>query len=143
MAKIKVIYVCQNCGNNSVKWQGRCTACGEWNTYLEETVVEKKSMAQGSSKARSSSLDTLADFDTQQIERIVLPDDEMNRVTGGGIVPGSVVLLAGEPGIGKSTLLLQMAVNLDNKKILYISGEESLGQIKMRAKRYGGNTINY
>ncbi len=138
----KTIFYCQNCGNESSKWQGQCPFCKEWNTFVEE-VVEKKSAA---SLRQISSLvpATLDEIEDADEERISSHMDEFNRVLGGGIVKGSLVLIGGDPGIGKSTLLLQLCKNLshDSMKLLYISGEESLHQIKMRANRMGDFTKN-
>jgi DNA repair protein RadA/Sms len=141
MAKIKTIFVCQNCGSNSAKWVGKCPACGEWNTYLEEILPDSK-VSKPLSSNKDKNIDTLADFDTTKISRLIMTDNEFNRVLGGGIVPGSLILLGGEPGIGKSTLLLQIAQQLKDIKILYVSGEESLAQIKLRAKRIGHKNPN-
>jgi len=135
MAKSKSVYVCQNCGAESPKWIGRCNSCGEWNTYVEQVIPRK----------RSSSVETTAhatprnleEIHPDQVGRIDLMNEEFNRVLGGGIVPGSVILIGGEPGIGKSTLALQAALDL-GKKTLYISGEESPQQLKLRADRLGG-----
>ncbi len=137
MAKIKTTYVCSNCGTQTAKWVGRCAACGEWNTFQEEVINKEK--------ARKSTMitdggvasipKTLLEIDIQKEKRIPTNNGELDRVLGGGIVPGSVVLLGGEPGIGKSTLSLQIALTLRNKLTLYISGEESLSQIKLRANR--------
>ena len=137
MSKTKISYVCQSCGATSVKWQGKCPSCGEWNSIVEEIVSVKKTEHLAPRSLHSKTFDTLADFGATKPERIQVADMEINRITGGGLVPGSVLLLGGEPGIGKSTLLLQMAVNLKNRKVLYASGEESLGQIKLRAERIG------
>jgi DNA repair protein RadA/Sms len=140
MAKIKTSYYCQNCGANSPKWLGKCPACGEWNTYVEE-LVQKEDLSLGSWKS-SSSKDRkvpvprlLQDVNFEALPRIVTKDAELNRVLGGGIVPGSLILIGGEPGIGKSTLLLQIALELSRLKVLYVSGEESEQQIKMRSDR--------
>lgn len=137
MVKTKTVYVCSNCGNDSPKWLGKCPACGEWNTYVEE-IISKKS----SSKNNSDIFDTsktkpqlLKDVETGEEPRINLHDAELNRVLGGGLVPGSLVLLGGEPGIGKSTLILQTVLGLTNIKTLYVSGEESARQLRMRADR--------
>jgi DNA repair protein RadA/Sms len=132
MAKEKTVYTCQSCGYNAVKWQGKCPSCNQWNTFVEEKVVKNTVVKK---TFKSDNLITLGDFDSQKIERITLPDKEFNRVTGNGIVPGSVVLIGGEPGIGKSTLLLQIALKLQNIKTLYVSGEESSNQLKLRAER--------
>jgi len=138
MAKTKTTYVCQSCGTSYAQWRGKCSACNEWNT-IEEEVVSKSSSKSSSSSAvaKSSKKPSLIhEVKSEKGVRIPLPDKELNRVLGGGIVPGSVTLLGGEPGVGKSTLLLQMAVRLP-LKIAYISGEESESQIKMRADRIG------
>ena len=131
MAKLKTLYFCQNCGAQYSQWHGQCKTCGEWNTLVEE-IVEKstKSIA---TKSKSSIINII-EVETIEEPRIVTPSEELNRVLGGGIVLGSVTLIGGEPGIGKSTLLLQLALKM-KKKILYVSGEESASQIKMRADR--------
>jgi DNA repair protein RadA/Sms len=138
MAKSKSVYLCQNCGAESAKWLGRCNSCGEWNTFVEQRI------AQG--PARSSSLEQRAvvapeildNVTSEPVARIDLMNGEFNRVLGGGIVPGSLILIGGEPGIGKSTLALQVALKI-NRNTLYISGEESPQQLKMRADRLGGS----
>ncbi len=140
MAKIQKSFFCQNCGSQSTKWIGKCPNCGEWNTYVEEIVHKEKSSHQkgyraGSAKEKVVSV-PIKEVVAQNGHRIVTPDSELNRVLGSGIMPGSLVLLGGEPGIGKSTLLLQMALN-SGYKILYVSGEESAVQIKNRADRIG------
>ncbi|WP_028122731.1 DNA repair protein RadA [Epilithonimonas tenax] len=131
MAKLKTLYFCQNCGAQYSQWHGQCKTCGEWNTLVEE-IVEKttKSMAVKS----KSSIINIIEVEAIEEPRIITPSEELNRVLGGGIVLGSVTLIGGEPGIGKSTLLLQLALKM-KKKILYVSGEESASQIKMRADR--------
>jgi len=136
MAKVKKAFFCQNCGTQFVKWQGQCSACKEWNTLVEEVLqTESKSAWEKAITKKENSLPkTIASIDLEQLPRIQMPDAEFNRVLGGGLVPGAVVLLGGEPGIGKSTLLLQLALQLQ-KKILYVSGEESPQQIKRRAQR--------
>ena len=141
MSKVKTTFFCQSCGAQSPKWIGRCPSCNSWNTYVEE-VVEKTAAPNewktGKAKnERVSKAQLIADISVENSKRFVLPDQEMNRVLGGGLVPGSVVLLGGEPGIGKSTLLLQLAVQLRGLRVLYISGEESEQQIRMRAQRIG------
>ncbi|MGD2005048.1 MAG: DNA repair protein RadA [Flavobacteriaceae bacterium] len=138
MAKVKKAFFCQNCGTQFVKWQGQCSACKEWNTLVEEVLkTEKKAPWESSNSFSSAALPTpIADIDLEQMPRTHTPDAEFNRVLGGGLVPGAVILLGGEPGIGKSTLLLQLALQLQ-KKILYVSGEESPQQIKRRAQRLG------
>lgn len=139
MAKSKSVFFCQSCGYQTAKWLGNCPSCGEWNTFVEE-VVEKNTAKPDWKQSSSSTTRANKPIAIDQIEkssdvRISSRDEELNRVLGGGIVPGSIVLIGGEPGIGKSTLLLQLALNLKNLKILYISGEESEQQIKMRAMR--------
>jgi DNA repair protein RadA/Sms len=135
MAQTKTIYTCQNCGAQSPKWLGRCPSCDGWNTYVEEVVEKKKSTSKVSVQLSGNQPLTLENIKAEKNERFPVGINEFDRVLGGGIVPGSIVLLGGEPGIGKSTLVLQMALGLPNKKILYISGEESLQQIKLRATR--------
>jgi DNA repair protein RadA/Sms len=140
MSKLKTAYFCQNCGTETAKWVGKCASCGEWNTVVEE-VVEKgtSAMAPFSSKTtqRAAKPQRITEIEKNEEPRIQLKDKELNRVLGGGLVPGSIILFGGEPGIGKSTLLLQLAVQEKDKKILYISGEESEQQISMRAQRIG------
>lgn len=145
MAKVKRVYVCTSCGTPSPKWQGQCTGCGEWNTLVEEVVVpetkqEQKQKAFQSTKTVIRPV-ALTEIKTGKLERLVTPNGELNRVLGGGIVPGSVILFGGQPGIGKSTLLLQVSLQL-NSKVLYIAGEESEEQIKMRADRLSSVTPN-
>lgn len=142
MAKVKTTFFCQNCGAQSSKWIGRCASCNEWNTYVEEVVQkgnEDKPYRQGSSLQRSSKPQAVKDIALSNEHRIGIYDKELNRVLGGGIVPGSLVLFGGEPGIGKSTLMLQVALNLKKLKVLYVSGEESEQQIRMRSERIGIN----
>ena len=131
MAKLKTLYFCQNCGAQYSQWHGQCKTCGEWNTLVEEIV--EKSTKSVATKSKSSIINII-EVETIEEPRIVTPSEELNRVLGGGIVLGSVTLIGGEPGIGKSTLLLQLALKM-KKKILYVSGEESASQIKMRADR--------
>ena len=136
MVKVKTAYFCQNCGTQSAQWKGQCSACKEWNTLVEETISQaSESPVIGTNtiqtKKKAQKLDKIS-FETEA--RIDTRDQEFNRVLGGGLVPGSVILLGGEPGIGKSTLLLQIALSL-GKKVLYVSGEESEKQIKLRADR--------
>lgn len=141
MAKTKTVFFCKECGNESPKWIGHCPGCGAWNSYMEETVVtgkDSKSVAKDVDLAHFKSKPIpIKDVVSADERRIDMMCGEFNRVLGGGLVPGSLVLLGGEPGIGKSTLLLQVALNLKDKKILYVSGEESQQQIKMRADRIG------
>ena len=138
MAKVKTTFFCQNCGAQYAKWQGQCTSCKEWNTIAEEVIQkpEKSSWktASSSTSKRVSKPLKINEIDTAQEARLNMQDAEFNRVLGGGMVHGSLTLLGGEPGIGKSTLLLQIALSLPYKT-LYVSGEESQKQIKMRAER--------
>ena len=151
MAKDKTMYVCSNCGYESAKWLGKCPACGEWESFKEFKVAKDA----GSNAAKSAALSLrhgnghpallqsgsanrpvrLKEISAKDEPRIDTHDDELNRVLGGGIVPGSLILLGGEPGIGKSTLTLQTILHMPDKRILYVSGEESAHQIKMRAER--------
>jgi DNA repair protein RadA/Sms len=135
MSKVKSIYVCQQCGATSPKWMGKCPHCDSWNSLVEELVPtsSKASAVVGTSGAGKAVL--LKDVQSTSTDRIVMADPELNRVLGGGVVPGSLVLIGGEPGIGKSTLLLQVAMQTPGLKVLYVSGEESEQQIKMRAER--------
>lgn len=139
MAKIKSAFFCQNCGAQSPKWVGKCSSCGEWNTYVEELVhkEDKKEAWQTTGSSRVTKPLLIQDINPDGKQRILMPDHELNRVLGGGLVAGSLVLLGGEPGIGKSTLMLQLALSLKNQKVLYVSGEESEQQIRMRAERIG------
>ena len=144
MAKTKTIFFCSNCGNESPKWIGHCPGCGAWNTYVEESViVGKNNNITNKNLLEIASEPVLVQNVTSAKEtRIDLKCEELNRVLGGGLVPGSIVLLGGEPGIGKSTLLLQVALNIKSQKVLYVSGEESAQQIKMRADRIGVKNDN-
>ena len=138
----KTTFSCTNCGASSAKWIGRCPSCGEWNTYVEEVVV--KSARPGKAKqVVQQTPKRLPEIDRLAFERIRCGIAEFDRVTGDGLVPGSLVLIGGEPGIGKSTLVLQMALRLQHKKILYVSGEESLQQLKLRAERIGGDHAGF
>ncbi|TAG56755.1 MAG: DNA repair protein RadA [Cytophagales bacterium] len=139
MAKVKSSYFCQSCGYQSVKWQGKCPSCGAWNSFVEE-LIQKEEPQQGSWKTSSSKQIAtkpieIKDIQSDTQERYKTIDNELNRVLGGGIVAGSLILIGGEPGIGKSTLMLQISLSFIDKKVLYISGEESDSQIKMRAER--------
>jgi DNA repair protein RadA/Sms len=145
MAKSKSAYFCQSCGFEAAKWLGKCPSCGQWNTFVEE-IVEKPNTAipnwkssnnngGSTSLQRANKAVQVTDITFSEEHRILTPDKELNRVLGGGIVPGSLVLIGGEPGIGKSTLMLQLALSMPAGKILYVSGEESDRQIKMRAER--------
>ncbi len=132
MAKLKTVYFCQNCGAQYSQWHGQCKNCGSWNTLAEE-IVEKSSSKQSADKIKNHIIN-IVEVETREEPRIKSNSEELNRVLGGGIVLGSVILIGGEPGIGKSTLLLQLALKM-KKRILYVSGEESTSQIKMRADR--------
>lgn len=142
MAKAKTVYFCQNCGYESAKWLGKCPSCNAWNTFVEE-LVEKggnkipdwRSGTSFSGNKRQSKAAVIHEIVYQEELRIKTPDNELNRVLGGGIVAGSLVLIGGEPGIGKSTLMLQLALTIPGIKTLYVSGEESEQQLKMRAER--------
>ncbi|MDE7063336.1 MAG: DNA repair protein RadA, partial [Lachnospiraceae bacterium] len=139
MAKGKTaIYFCQNCGFESAKWMGQCPGCREWNTFVEE-IVDKSAPAKVKKAAQQAEVTKISDIRTDQEHRLTTGIGELDRVLGGGIVTGSLVLVGGDPGIGKSTLLLQVCRNLSGEavNVLYISGEESLQQIKIRAQRIG------
>ena len=136
MAKTRSVYVCQNCGAEAVKWLGKCPACGEWNTYVEERIAKDTSGRPGLvTVSRNATPKPLREIESSSEQRIDTHIGEVNRILGGGLVPGSIVLLGGEPGIGKSTLALQMALGLPDTQVLYISGEESAKQVKIRADR--------
>ncbi|QEC57133.1 DNA repair protein RadA [Flavisolibacter ginsenosidimutans] len=148
MAKVKTAYFCQVCGYESAKWTGKCPSCGQWNTMVEELIQKDNKKAandwedyreNGSTKKTRH----LNEVEMRDHSRLLTVDAELNRVLGGGIVPGSIVLVAGEPGIGKSTLFLQMGLQLKDAVVLYISGEESDEQIKMRADRLGIQSENF
>ncbi len=145
MSKVKTSFFCQNCGSQFAKWQGQCTSCKEWNTIVEEITQKEDKLdwntSVSSSPKRTAKPLKIDEIDTSKEARLETNDNEFNRVLGGGIVPGSVTLLGGEPGIGKSTLLLQIALKLPYKT-LYVSGEESQKQIKMRAERINPNNNN-
>jgi DNA repair protein RadA/Sms len=140
MAKVKTAFFCQNCGAQSAKWIGKCPSCGEWNTYVEE-VIHKETTGKGGSfrisGIQGSRPRLISEIQYREEERFSSQNKELDRVLGGGVVPGALVLVGGEPGIGKSTLMLQVALNINPQKVLYISGEESELQIKMRAERLG------
>lgn len=136
--KTKSVFFCSNCGAESPKWVGKCPACGEWNTFVEETVATKpqKSVGyQSDTKSKSISPIKISEIVADTEQRIKLPSKELNRVLGGGLVAGSIILIGGEPGIGKSTLVLQNVLRIRSRKVLYVSGEESVQQLKMRADR--------
>ncbi len=148
MAKDKIAYVCENCGQESAKWIGKCPACGQWNTFKEIRIANESGTLAARSAAttvRASHIKEknkplyLREISAKDEPRIDMHDEELNRVLGGGLVPGSIILLGGEPGIGKSTLSLQTALHMPEKKVLYVSGEESAHQLKMRAERILSN----
>ena len=140
MAKTRIAYFCQSCGFEAPKWLGKCPSCAQWNTFAEE-IIEKANTSVPNWKTASTTLQRankpvkVADITFNEEHRLLTPDNEFNRVLGGGIVAGSLVLIGGEPGIGKSTLMLQLALNMPDVKVMYVSGEESEHQIKMRAER--------
>ena len=147
VTKEKTVFVCRECGFDSPKWTGKCPSCGMWNTMVEKTIRAEKPSATTSLRKSASGLkdgtpqpETLDTIETTEEPRIDMRDAELNRVLGGGLVPGSIVLLGGEPGIGKSTLILQTVMQLQGQKVLYVSGEESARQIKMRADRLANDT---
>ena len=149
MSKTKSAFFCQSCGYESAKWLGKCPSCNQWNTFVEEVIVKGNDKQQAKEDWRDfsgmSGLKTISinDVSSAEEKRIITPDAELNRVLGGGIVEGSIVLVAGEPGIGKSTLFLQNGLLLKEVRTLYISGEESEQQIKMRADRIGAGSDNF
>jgi DNA repair protein RadA/Sms len=140
MSKVKTAFFCQNCGYESVKWVGQCPSCGQWNTFVEE-LIQKEPLKNGNNwksyneDKRTNKTISLNEIKSSEEKRMMTSDPELNRVLGGGIVPGSIILVAGEPGIGKSTLFLQVGLCIKDATVLYISGEESEQQIKMRADR--------
>lgn len=146
MAKDKTAYVCENCGQESAKWIGKCPSCGRWNTFKEIKISNENVRQTATSAAakaghalRTNRIMRLSEISSHDEKRLDMRDEELNRVLGGGLVPGSIVLLGGEPGIGKSTLSLQTMLRLTDKHILYVSGEESAHQLKMRAERILGS----
>ena len=141
LAKVKTSFVCSNCGVHSAKWQGQCHGCGEWNTLHEEVLepASEPAWRKPESKPQNKPL-KLSEVDLTPETRTITGDPELNRALGGGIVPGAMVLIGGEPGIGKSTLMLQVALQLKGLRVLYVSGEESQQQIKMRAQRMNLNS---
>ncbi len=147
MSKVKTAFFCQNCGYESVKWLGQCPSCAQWNTFVEELIqkedAKKINWKNNGDSKRINRIIALHEIAANEEQRLITPDVELNRVLGGGIVPGSIVLIAGEPGIGKSTLFLQIGLALKNLTVLYISGEESEQQIKMRAERLNLSSENF
>ncbi len=142
MAKAKTVFICRNCGTEAAKWIGKCPSCGQWNTFIEEVVVKTSSTSVTSFSPGTSSPVRIHEVDSSSQPRLDTQTGELNRVLGGGLVRGSVILIGGEPGIGKSTLALQVALAMSNYKVLYISGEESVQQISMRADRIGRKNEN-
>src|SRR5690606_7391815 len=147
MAKIRTSYFCQNCGAESAKWIGKCSSCGEWNTYVEEVVQKEESgrgnWHQGLDKAKRSSVPKkLQDISDDKFPRLITNDQELDRVLGGGMVPGSLIPIGGEPGIGESAVMLQIALMLEETAVLDVSGEDSESQIKMRAEVMGFHSAN-
>jgi DNA repair protein RadA/Sms len=144
VAKSKAVFFCQSCGHESPKWLGKCPSCSAWNTFVEEVVTKdagnKNDWRPEGAKTRQNQPRTLHEIERSDDYRFDANDNELNRVLGGGIVPGSLVLIGGEPGIGKSTLMLQVALRLHTQRVLYVSGEESDQQIKMRAERIEGKS---
>jgi DNA repair protein RadA/Sms len=146
MSKTKTAFFCQNCGYESTKWVGKCPSCNQWNTFVEELVqkeTKKETDWKDFNEKRVRKTIPLDEVSSSEEKRIIVPDGELNRVLGGGIVPGSIVLVAGEPGIGKSTLFLQNGLQLKDMIVLYISGEESEQQIRMRADRISSSNKNF
>lgn len=135
--KTKSVYFCSNCGYESPKWLGKCPGCGEWNSFVEEKVSSKNTRGNKKGLVKSSKPVKLSEIEVREEMRMKMPSSELNRVLGGGLVAGSLTLIGGEPGIGKSTLLLQNILSIRNRKILYVSGEESASQLKLRADRLG------
>lgn len=143
--KEKTVWFCSNCGNEYPKWMGRCPACGEWNTMVEQKVVtggSRKSTVADTVPGASRKPQKLNEIDSRSEARLSLNNEEIDRILGGGIVEGSLVLIGGEPGIGKSTLSLQIPLGCPSLRTLYVTGEESLRQVKMRADRLGGDASN-
>lgn len=135
--KIKSVFFCSNCGYESPKWLGKCPSCGEWNAFVEEKVSQKNAKSKKTGLVKSTKPVRLSEIEVKEEMRMKMPSGELNRVLGGGLVSGSLTLIGGEPGIGKSTLLLQNILSIRNRRVLYISGEESASQLKLRADRLG------
>ena len=146
MASSNTTFFCKNCGNESPKWLGKCPACGEWNTYIEEPKAPKSAPTRyagaGERSRKAAEPVKISEIHAEDQPRINLPSGELNRVLGGGLVPGSIVLLGGEPGIGKSTLVLQNVLRIRSRRVLYVSGEESPQQLRMRADRIAGGHMD-
>jgi DNA repair protein RadA/Sms len=147
LAKTKTSFFCQSCGYESAKWLGKCPSCNSWNTFAEEILSKddnnKTDWRQDSGRSKVIKARSLNEIQAIDEVRFSTKDDELDRVLGGGIVPGSLVLVGGEPGIGKSTLMLQVGLQLKGVRVLYVSGEESEQQIKMRAERLGISSENF
>ena len=148
MSKVKTAFFCSNCGYESAKWLGKCPSCNQWNSFVEEVITKDNKLSETNWKKYSNEKKEIKTISinegvSSEEKRMATTDNELNRVLGGGIVPGSIVLVAGEPGIGKSTLFLQNGLHLKNITSLYISGEESEQQIKMRADRLKINNENF
>lgn len=142
MAKTKTIWYCTECGADSPKWEGKCPACGAWNTLVEERAPAKSASRKAGAGGLKARPVKVSDLEATEESRIKMPSQELNRVLGGGLVAGSLVLIGGEPGIGKSTLVLQNILSIKSRKVLYVSGEESATQIKLRADRIGKMSDN-
>ena len=147
MPKSTTKYICQNCGYSSLKWMGKCPECGSWNSFIEEVIhVDKRksiSKSRGEVDFKITNLAKVSDIDVKEDTRTIIGISELDRVLGGGIVPGSVILVGGDPGIGKSTLMVQLADKVKNKVIIYVSGEESQKQIKLRCERLGFDSDDF
>src|SRR6478609_11620293 len=148
MSKVKKAFFCQNCGYESVKWVGQCPSCNQWNSFVEEIIQKESPKSNGwehynEIAERTNKTIQLSEIKSNEEKRMMTGDDELDRVLGGGIVPGSIVLVAGEPGIGKSTLFLQNGLLIKDTLVLYVSGEESEQQVKMRADRLGIQNENF
>ena len=136
MAKSKTVFVCNECGYESGKWLGKCPACGNWNTFFEQKIVENKNSTLKAEKNTNNTPQKLDSYEAKETIRTSTGFDELDRVLGGGLVKGSLILFGGEPGIGKSTLILQLCDKVKGEgQVLYVSGEESAEQIKLRADR--------
>src|SRR5512135_2449376 len=137
--KARTVFVCQQCGYQAPRWAGQCPDCGEWNTLVEQVQETRRASAAGNAAGTRTRPQRLREVNIDAFQRWRVPLEEFNRVLGGGIVPGSLVLIGGDPGIGKSTLLLQVAAQMADAvgPVLYVSGEESAQQIKLRAERLG------
>ncbi len=147
MSKVKTAFFCSNCGYESAKWLGKCPACNQWNTFVEEMIAKPAKTDNGwksyNDEPNFTKAVSLSEISATEQKRLLSTDAELNRVLGGGIVKGSIVLVAGEPGIGKSTLFLQNALQMTDVTTLYVSGEESEQQIKMRADRLKVNNDQF